>query len=117
MPHHQSDVEVPWSSFVRALEPVLNRVSRRFRQRYRRTLAIGSPARVSTPRGDAIRFPIEVKGGDREYAVATVYVNGGLKRYYDEGRLEQIARQAAAAAEEHPTQPPPKPGQLVLDYP
>ena len=114
---NKSPDEVPWDSFVRAMEPVLRRVSRRFRQQYNRTLGIGSPTRVSTERGDAIRFPIEVRGGDREYAVATVYVNGGLKRFYDEGRLEQIAREAAAAAEQYPTQPPPKPGALTLTYP
>lgn len=117
MPHHKSDVEIPWDSFVRAMEPVLRRVSRGFRHRYRRTLALGSPARVGTDRGEAIRVPIEVRGGDREYAVATLYINGGLKRFYDENRLEQIAQEAVAAAQQHPTEPPPKPGQLVLTYP
>ena len=53
----------------------------------------------------------------REYAIATVMVTGNLGRFYDETRLEVIARQAAAAAEEHPTEPPPRPGRLVLTYP
>ncbi len=117
MPHHKSDVEIPWDSFVHAMQPVLKRVSRRLRQRHGRTLAVGSPVRVSTERGDAIRFPIEVRGGDPEYAVATVFINGGLKRFYDDNRLEEIARAAAAEAERHPTAPPPKPGSLRLDYP
>lgn len=113
----KSDVEIPWDSFVRTMQPILQRVSRRLRQQYGRTLALGSPARVSTERGDAIRFPIELHGGEREYAVATVYITGGLKRFYDEHRLEAIAREAAAVAEQYPTAPPPKPGQLVLEYP
>lgn len=117
MPHHKSDVEIPWDSFVRSMEPVLNRLSRGLRQRYDRTLALGSPARVNTDRGDVIRFPIEVRGGEREYSVATVYINNELKRFYDEGRLEQIARQALQVAEQYPVNPPPKPGQLVLNYP
>ena len=117
MPHHKSDDEIPWDSFVRAMEPVLKRSSRRFRQRYHRTLELGSPTRVSTDRGEAIRFPIEVRGGDREYAVATVYLNGPLSRFYDDNRLQQIARAATEAAEQYPAEPPPKPGQLVLTYP
>lgn len=117
MPHHKSDEESPWDHFVRALEPVLHRTSRRFRQKYHRTLALGSAARVDTERGEAIRFPIEVRGGDREYAVATVYVTGGLGRFYDANRLEEIAKQATGAAEQYPAEPPPKPGALVLSYP
>jgi hypothetical protein len=114
---NKSDVEIPWDSFVRSMEPILKRVSRGFRQRHHRTLALGSPARVSTDRGDVIRLPIEVRGGEREYAVATVLITSELKRFYDETRLEQIAREAVAAAEEHPTEPPAKPGRLVLEYP
>ncbi len=114
---NKSPDEVPWNSLLRTLEPALKRISRRFRQQHRRTLAVGSPARVASERGDAIRFPIEVHGGDREYAVATVYVYGGLKRFYDEGRLEQIARDAMTEAEKYPTEPPAKPGALILNYP
>ena len=117
MPHHKSDVEIPWDSFVKAMEPTLRRVSRPLRQRYNRTLGLGSPTRVNSERGDAIRVPIEVRGGDREYAVATLYINGDLKRFYDDGRLNQIARDALTVAMEHPTEPPAKPGQLVLNYP
>jgi hypothetical protein len=108
--------EMPWDSFVHAMEPTLKRLSRPLRQRYGRWLALGSPVRVSTDRGEAVRFPIEVRGGDREYAVATVYVYG-LARFYNEPRLEEIARAAVTAALEHPTAPPPRPGDLVLTYP
>ncbi len=115
--HPKSDAEVPWDSFVRAMDPVLQRAARGFRIRHKRALALGSPARVSTPAGDVIRFPIEVRGGEREYAVATVFVKGELKRFYDETRLEQIAREAVEEAEKHPLTPPAKPGSLVLNYP
>jgi hypothetical protein len=114
---NKSDAETPWDSFVHTMDPVLKRVARGFRQRYGRTLALGSAVRVNTDSGEVIRIPIEVRGGEREYAVATVVINGALKRHYDEGRLEAIAKAALAAAEEHPTAPPPKPGGLVLRYP
>ncbi len=117
MPHHKSDVEIPWDSFVHTMEPILNRVSRRFRNRYKRRLTLGSPVRVSTPKGESVRFPIEVRGGDREYSVATIYINTGLQRFYDENRLEDLAKAATAEAEKYPTEPPPKPGNLVLTYP
>ncbi len=115
--HHKSDAEVPWDSFVRAMNPVLKRAGRGFRLRHQRSLALGSPVRVNTPAGDVIRFPIEVRGGEREYAVATVMVRGELKRFYDETRLEDIAREVAAEAEKYPLTPPVKPGDLVLHYP
>lgn len=114
---NKSDVEIPWDSFVRTFDPVLKRVSRRFRQRYGRTLAMGAATRTYTDQGEVVRFPIEVRGGETEYAVATVLVTGALKRHYDETRIEQIAREAAAEAERYPTSPPPKPGRLVLTYP
>lgn len=114
---NKSDVEIPWDSFVRTMEPVLRRSSRGFRQRYGRTIALGSPARVATEKGDIIRIPIEVRGGEREYAVATVLITGELKRFYDEHRLEEIAKAVVAAAEQHATEPPARPGSLVLNYP
>jgi hypothetical protein len=114
---NKSDVETPWDSFVRAMEPILNRVSRRFRQQHGRRLAMGAATRIDTPDGDAVRFPIEVRGGDQQYAVATVLITGQLKRFYDEGILERIARDAVAEADKYPTSPPPKPGQVVLRYP
>lgn len=114
---NKSDVETPWDSFVTTMNPVLKRVSRGLRQRYNRTLALGSAARVDTNGGEVIRIPIEVRGGEREYAVATLLITTALKRHYDVGRLEDIAKAALAAAEEYPTEPPAKPGQLVLSYP
>jgi hypothetical protein len=113
----KSDVEIPWDSFTRTFRPVLKRASRGFRQRYGRTLDVGSPVRVAAERADLIRVPIEVRGGEREYAVATLLISGGLKVHYDEHLLEQIAKAALAAAEAHPTEPPPNPGALVLAYP
>lgn len=117
MPHHKSDVEEPWDRFVRAFTPALKRASRTLSQRYHRTLAMGEATRLATPNGDVIRFPIVVRNGPGEYAVATVYVHGPLKKFYDEVRLEEIAKQAAAEAEKYGTTPPPKPGSLVLTYP
>jgi len=114
---NKSDVETPWDSFVRAMNPILHRVSRRYRQQYGRRLEMGAATRVATANGDQVRFPIEVRGSDREFAVATVLITNDLKRFYDEGRIEQIARAAVAAAEEYATTPPAKPGSLVLTYP
>jgi hypothetical protein len=58
-----------------------------------------------------------VRGGDVEYAVATVMITSPLQRWYDDGRLEAIAREAVNVAEEHPASPPPKPGARILTYP
>lgn len=114
---NKSVEETPWDNFVRAMDPILNRVSRRYRQRSGRRLALGAATRVSTPNGDNVRFPIIVRGGDREFAVATVLVTVELKKFYDEGRMEQIARTAVEAAEAAGTEMPAKPGSLLLTYP
>ncbi len=115
--HHKSDVEIPWDAFVNAFEPVLKRTSGSFRRQYQRDLALGSATRINTPAGDAVRFPIAVRGGEREYAVATVLVTGELKSRYDPHKLEMIARAATDEAEKYPTTPPEKPGSLHLTYP
>lgn len=115
--HHKSETEIPWDSFVKAMEPILKRASRRFRSRHKRELILGSPVIAGTQSGQAIRFPIEVRGGDREYSVATVYITRGYGQHYDDNRLEDIAKTVAAEAEKYGAEPPAKPGQLVLTYP
>lgn len=114
---NKSAEETPWDNFVRTMDPILNRVSRRYRQSTGRRLALGAATRVNSTSGDSVRFPIIVRGGDREFAVATVLVTSELKKFYDEGRMEQIARSAVAAAEEAGTEMPAKPGSLLLTYP
>lgn len=113
----KSEQEEPWQRFEKTMGPVLDKASRRFRGQYGRTLAMGGATRLATAEGDVIRFPIEVRGGDREYAVATVLLSGSARRFYDKGRLEQIARAAVQAAEQYHLEPPAKPGDLVLTYP
>ena len=116
-PMFKSDVEAPWDSFTRHMEPVLARVSRPLRQQHRRWLSMGGATRLSGPDQDVFRFPVELRGGDREYAVATVFVLEPRKKFYDASRMEAIALAALEQAEQHLSAPPPTPGALELRYP
>ena len=109
--------EAPWDAFNRTMGAALKRASGGLRRRTGRSLVVGSPVRVASAGGDIVRFPIELHGGEREYAVATVLVTAHLKQHYDEHRLDQIAREATTSAEAHISEPPAKPGSLVLTYP
>ncbi len=108
--------EEPWDRFCRRMDRALQSASADFSRRHERWLRLGSPVKVAAEGGDVIRAPIEVRGGRREYAIAYLHVKQPDGRV-DERRLDAIAREATQAAEPYATEPPAKPGEVVLSYP
>ena len=112
----KSPDEEPWDRFCRKMDGALQAASADFSRRHERWLRLGSPVKVSDEGGDVIRAPIEVRGGRREYAIAYLHVKEGDGKV-DPRRLEAIAREAAQTAEPYATEPPAKPGEVLLTYP
>jgi len=108
--------EEPWDRFCQRMDRALQAASADYRRRHQRSLMLGSPVKVAGEGGDLIRAPIEVRGGRREYAFA--YLQAKLADgKLDQRRLDAIARDAARAAEPYATEPPAKPGDVLLTYP
>ncbi len=112
----KSPTEEPWDRFCQQMDRALRSASADFSRRHERSLRLGSPVKVPAGEEDAIRVPIEVRGGRREYAVAYLEAKR-LDGKLDRRRLDTIAREAAQAAEPYATEPPAKPGDVLLTYP
>jgi hypothetical protein len=112
----KSTDEVPWDRFSNRLARILRSESGGFTRRHHRTVALGSPVKITEAGSDLIRIPLEVRGGPREYAIAYLHVRH-MDNKLDERRLQSIVEEAIRAADAHPASPPADPGALVLTYP
>src|SRR5215213_9630929 len=112
----KSPTEEPWDRFARRMNRALDSASVELKGKHQRYLRLGSPVKLGDDAGDIVRAPIEVRGGNHEYAIAYLQIADVAHRP-TQRRLEAIAFDAAQAAMPYAAAAPDKPADVLFSYP